>query len=143
MTKDLTWGETAWDDWDADALRREVRRMYAALEQARSVMSTYQMRDEGHPYWGSEGVGGRAIAMAQQVLAPYEALADSMYRTFYRYAVGLMFDGVGRKWRVCPNDHMMTTIFGDTSDCTLCRQAGRGSVPVRALTWDDMKPKGG
>jgi hypothetical protein len=144
----LEWGETPWDDMPREQLVREVQRMYSALILARGPLINGKRREESSPYWRRGGVGGDAIDRVEQALSPYKndesdgGGYEPAYRSFFRYAVDLLFDGHGSNWAVCENEHMIGAYFSDRPEtCSLCRETGKGEVSMRPITWDDLQPK--
>lgn len=103
--KQLKWGETPWDTLSKEELLREVQRMFSALQSADSVLRTSKANNARSSFWGREGSGGRALERCSQVIEPvYEAYdAESVYRSFFRYANSLLFDVLDEeKWIICP-----------------------------------------
>lgn len=101
----LKWGETPWDTLSKEELLREVQRTFSALESANSVLRILKTQDEESPFWGRQGSGGRAVDRASQVIdSVYETYdAESVYRSFFRYATSLLFDvSDEEKWVICP-----------------------------------------
>src|SRR5579863_5439648 len=99
--KKLQWGETPWDTLSKEELLREVQRMFSALETAQSVLRLVQ--DTESAYWGTQGSGGRALDRVSQVITSvYETYdAESVYRSFFRYASSLLFDVADEeKWLI-------------------------------------------
>lgn len=101
----MQWGQTPWDTMTKDELLREVQRMFSALESAKSVLGILKVQNEASSFWGIRGSGGRALERAAQVIDPiYETYdAESVYRSFFRYAASLLFDVADEeKWIICP-----------------------------------------
>lgn len=139
----IRWGETPWDNMTEEQLRREVQRMYSALL---SVTTAFAVdRVEMEPYWGPEGVGGRALEKARQVIEPIEQAygAEALFRCFYRYADDLLFDSsrarIGSGWAVCP---ICGAMRGRRPSAARqpCDQPGCNGT-LRLLTWEDLKPE--
>jgi hypothetical protein len=142
VARKLEWGETPWDNWPREKLLREVQRMYAALVSARSPLAMMKQNDPASPFWGLDGTGGCALAKVEQTLAPYPN--EPAYRTFFRYATDLLFDGLGQGWMVCDKCDCMTAGVSNRDrpkDCASCAMAGRPRARVRRLRWSDLKPK--
>lgn len=92
--------------------------------------------DPDSPYWGLSGSGGNALEMGTQALEPYERNAkrrESIYRSFFRYAVDLLFDGLGVGWKICDADGTM--LAPGEHGCIQCKG------PMRPITWEDLKRK--
>src|ERR1041384_8670813 len=74
MTTQLQWGETPFDKLSREEMLMLLCKFYSALNSTRSVLSTseaMQMQVEAkHPFWGPDGVGGRALAKANPALDP-------------------------------------------------------------------------
>ena len=144
MSRKLEWGETPWDNMPRAKLLRETQRMYAALVSARSPLAMMQQADPTAPFWRLDGTGGKALAKVEQALAPYPG--EPAYRSFFRYATDLLFDGLGSGWMVCDKCDCMTagvTAADRPKDCASCRMKVKSEpgVPVRPLRWSDLKPK--
>ena len=146
--RELEWGQTPWDEMTWPELRREVQRLYSALESARGIMGQHRFAREHSPFWGPEGVGGRAWEKAQQALAvPFTS--ESLYRSFYRYADDLLFEDrngvqIGFGWVICPKCGTMRGV--DARRDKLIGTPCEHGVPdctgeVRALQWSDLQPK--
>lgn len=135
----LEWGETPWDDMPREQLLREVQRMYAALLAARSPLAMWKLRDPESPFWSIHGTGGRALSMADQALAPYPN--EPAYRSFFRYAVDLLFEGVGSNWMICEGClGMVGNHLDRPTSCCLPRCEKADPKPVfRKICWDDLK----
>lgn len=102
--KELKWGETPWDNLSQEELLREVQRMFAALQAAKSVMGLLSVQSNS-TFWSEHGSGGRALEFASQVIDPvYKEYDDeSVYKSFFRYAVSLLFEvSDDEKWIICP-----------------------------------------
>ncbi len=148
IPREMKWGETPWDDMSREQLVREVQRMYSALVEARGVINLAKLTDEREypntpsPYWNAkDGVGRHAMEKVRQALAIYDSRLDDIYRAFFRYADDLLFDGkLGFNWMIgrCGD------IVGDFESnghqiCPLCKANGKGEIPMRPITWDDLK----
>ena len=154
--KKLEWGETPWDDLSTEDLLLEVKRMYSALVSLNSVVRMDRvMSDPGHPFYGTDGSGGRALEKARQILEPIDGepggkRCEDTYRAFFRYADDLLFDRstgyrIGSGWAVCPvcglmlgenmrGDPLFGQRCGDVSPNESCDGV------LRALSWEDLKP---
>lgn len=145
--KRLAWGKSPFDDMDPDELLFWARRMYAVCTEARSVMALCHSADPWSSFWSLRGSGGDALVKANTVVEEIERRFDheSIYRSFYRYAVDLLFGpSLGVGWHIC-------TVEG-------CGQmTGRGvrevqgaqpvprcpshrETPMRPITWEDLSP---
>jgi hypothetical protein len=145
---ELAWGKTPWDDLSREELLREVQRMYSANL---SMASTLRLISHGETtgYWSSQGTGGHALAKGEQVRSRVESKykAESVYRSFFRYADDLLFDGLGSGWVVCDRCGRMLARGPEGSEfagsrCIWCDMKGVASV-LRPLTWDDLAPRDG
>lgn len=140
----LEWGETPWDNLTREELLREVQRYHSAHASAYGVMRQLAMGSP-HPFW-SEGPGAKAMAKAEQVrerLAGFNS--ELVYRSFFRYADDLLFEGLGDNWRACDTCEVMFSRIGPPSRknhllCNDCKRKGIDSI-TREITWDDLKPK--
>ena len=141
--RELGWGETPWDDMPRDDLVRETQRLFAACLDMRGALSLCKHASlDGSPFWGPDGIGGRALAMGEQATAPYrrtDKQREEIYRCFFRYAIDLLFDGLGRGWHVCDRDGTMvgseTRTGAEPRSCIDC------GGPVRPIRWSDLAPK--
>lgn len=142
----LNWGETPWDDLSREELLREVQKLYSALDAARSVM-TIVSKSNPSGFWRGTGSGRLAIekcAQAQERARMFDS--ESVYRSFFRYADDLLFEGMGCDWVVCDRcEGMWSNIAPEGKDlvgepCRNCDRKGIDS-PLRKITWDDLKPK--
>lgn len=140
--KTLNWGETPWDSLTREELLREVQRTYIALLHCRSVMKLSRgPNPEPNSFWDSErGTGNRAMAMANQVLNPISAefSDEEIYRSFFRYAVDLLFDGLGEGWVVCPKCDIMLGAIEKAGQP--CSENGCDGV-MRKLQWSVLAKK--
>jgi hypothetical protein len=136
----LEWGETPWDDMPREQLIRETQRMYAALVAAHGPLAMIKYSDPTSPFWGRGGTGGDALTMVKQALAPYPD--EPAYRSFFRYAVDLLFEGLGSKWMICEKCEGMTGSYDDRSptSCVSCRMKDEVGGVLRPIRWDDLKP---
>jgi hypothetical protein len=145
--KKMKWGETPWDTLSREELLREVQRMFSALETVTSVLTLFRIRDEKSSFWEEQGSGGRALYRASQVIDPvYETYdAESVYRSFFRYAASLLFDVPDEdKWIICPICGGMwsgkeTTHYVGTV-CSEYPVAPNSTCPgiLRWLEWSDL-----
>lgn len=145
IPREMKWGTTPWDDLPREELMREIKRMYSALEAAYGVMNLARLGDKHAPFWaGVDGSGRLALEKTNQVLRSYKNRSDDIYRAFFRYADDLLFDGLGRNWMVGDCGDMITchSVVGPVI-CPVCKQNGKGEVPMRRITWDDLKPQTG
>jgi len=131
----LQWGETPWDNLSRDDLLYTVKRMYSALNSARSVMAVLAVSGPQTAYW-TVGTGGRALSKADQALAGISD--EDCYRAFFRYADDLLFDGVGAGWVVCEKDGQM---FGSDAGAEGARAECFCGAPTRRLRWSDLEKK--
>jgi hypothetical protein len=136
--KELTWGQTPWDDMPREELIREVVRMHAAMRAAENVIAMWKWHAPDSAYWNAAvgGVGG--VAMGKIALA--RAHVDTFERHgtgFAREAEDLLFPGLGPNWRLCEVCKDMTARGIGNPPADTCFRCGG---PVRPLTWDDMKP---
>jgi hypothetical protein len=149
MTKDLEWGQTPWDDLSRDDLLREVRRMYAAIVALETVAKLCRVSDEASPFWSMRGTGGRGLEHARQILQPLHAAygSESIFRSYFRYAVDLLFDGLGVEWAVCDvcgqmlgghlgADGSYKSVAGQPCASHLGREC---SGILRPLKWEDLQ----
>lgn len=155
MKKTLEWGRTPWDEMNREELLREVERMYSALLSVNSALKLTRFNEEGNPFFGTSGTGGRALEKARQILEPlhaqYEEGDGELYRAYFRYADDLLFDRstgyrIGAGWAVCPECGVM---IGESMDGKSKIGESCGTVfptndkcpgVMRALSWDDLKP---
>lgn len=140
MTKPLKFGETPWDDMPREKLLREVQRMYSALVAVQGPLNLFKIQDSTSPFWSIRGTGGRAFAKVEQCLAPYPD--EPAYTSFFRYAVDLLFEGLGSKWMICGKCQGMTGSFDDNppASCAMCHVKGEQGGTMRPIRWDDLKP---
>jgi len=152
--KTLKWGETPWDNMTKDELLLEVRRMYSAMRSLYSVVKMDAGMSSNGAYFGKNGVGGNALEKGRQIIEPlfnqYENGEEDIYRSFFRYADDLLFDGLGgftmisSRWHVCPECGLMigenprgrkllNERCGDVSPNEKCNGI------MRLLSWDDLK----
>ncbi len=147
--RDLQWGETPWNtpDMPREQLVREVQRMYAALTAARGPLWIAARDNADHPYWKRGGIGGDALEMVEQALSPYKGNHDGngyepAYRSFFRFATDLLFDGFGFGWAICKNEHLLALHDGKRVEvCERCRASGDGEAFMRPLQWSDLEPR--
>lgn len=164
MTKKppLEWGETVWDDWPREKLLREVQRMYAAIISLQTVAKLTEYHDAANHdgknslFW-TIGTGAKALDQARQILKPIARQygeQEPMYRSFFRYAISLMFPNKEhfddfRVWTICPKCGVMLGSNEKDVDenmvgkpCTWCDHKD-GDEPgiVRKLRWSDLKRK--
>lgn len=137
MKRDLEWGETPWDDMPREELVRETQRLYAALVEARRVLESYGCGDSKNPFWQRGGDGGDALEMAGEALGTYGDVRAVLYRSFFRYAVGLLFPGVGADWHVCVACGL---IIGSDERADVIHD-GHARAPTRPIEWRDLAPK--
>ncbi len=138
---DLAWGQTPWDKLSREDLLRHVQRLYSAVHSSVSTMKALRSADEHARYWSSAGVGGRAIAKAEQAdeLARGPFLSEAMYHAFYRYADDLLFaPPVGMGWAVCDLGHMTASTEIARLTCAICKHQGREAQAMRPITWADL-----
>lgn len=148
--KELEWGETPWDNLSREELLREVQRMASALITAQSTIKMMRVGNETSTYW-TQGVGGSALHKIDQALhLANEYESENLYRSFYRYAVDLLFDCsvnryIGFGWAVCP---VCGTMFGETPDGvssvgTPCATHLNKECPgiLRPIEWGDLQPQ--
>lgn len=151
--KELQWGETPWDGLSRDELLREVQRMYAAVVALETTSKLWRCQDEHSPFWGKHGTGWRGLEHARQILKPLHAAygAEQIFRSFFRYAGDLLFDGLGLEWAVCDKcgqmigghlgeDGSYTSIAGQSCSSFL---RDKCSGTFRPLTWEDLSPLAG
>jgi len=157
MTTELKWGETPFDRLSREEMRTLLCRFYSALNSTRGVLHAaelLQMQAEAKsPYWGPDGLGGRALAKAHQALNPVHAEfggEEAVWRAFFRVADDLLFDSskyrIGSNWAVCPKCGVM---IGGTPDgispagtaCAGTRRSGGCSGTLRKIEWSDLEPK--
>lgn len=156
MSKELAWGCTPWDDWPREKLLREVQRMYAALISVNSCLSILR-RGDNAGFWGSHeanqslrqnqfpdefcaGSGWISLEEARQILEPLHAeySSERMFRSFFRYAGDLLFDGTSHyRWAICD---ACGTMVGDFAGkpCPDCQHAKRPEYIMRPLEWRDL-----
>ena len=146
--KRLEWGQTPWDSMSKEDLIREVQRMYSAVGSLESCLSMQKSVCPESPYWGAGGAGGRALSKADQVQQSVEKTydRDDLYRSFYRYADDLLFNGVGFGWDICPKCGMMigASIDGSRHTGKMCGDAigmqdGTCTGILRPIQWDDIR----
>lgn len=146
--KELTWGQTPWDDLDRDTLLREVQKMASALQSANSVMRIVKASAPDHPFW-AEGSGWTALAKVEQALGRLDQYeGENVYRSFYRYADDLLFERtpgarIGFGWAVCPVCGQMLGegVDGHSQIGTPCNSHINKKCPgvLRALEWSDLE----
>ena len=146
LKADLHWGETPWDDLPREDLLREVQRFYSAMASAHCVLKLMS-GDNRSAFCGPGGTGGRALAKAEQVMAPYDDGGDyseAVFRAFFRYADDLLFNGIGSGWHVCDVCGCMLAAMDKTApdQCIRCLARGNPGQPMRPVTWDDMRVRG-
>src|SRR5258706_7914258 len=98
--KELSYGETPWDDLSEEELLREVQRMYDAVLSLNSALSLVKGPEPASRFWG-KGTGGNALKKAAMILDPIRQQYDEeqIYRCFFRYAVDLLFTPeLGSSW---------------------------------------------
>lgn len=154
--KQLRFGETPFHKMTKKQLLIVACQMYAALSRTRSHVAMRKAADEYNGniggYWGENGQGGIALAMAEQALYAAQAgyTSEAVYRSFFRYATDLLFDNskykIGSGWMVCPVCGTMLGARGDgtTVEGQICKDAfpiQKGECPgvYRPLTWDDLR----
>lgn len=137
----LKWGQTPWDKMSKSELLREVQRMFTALESARSAMKLSS--DMSHPFWSDIGSGGRALSKANQVIESiYDKYdSESVYRSFYRYAISLLFNVPDKeKWVVCSECGAMYSPGELDKPCGIFPSGKKDCKgTLRALNWSDLK----
>jgi len=156
MTTQLQWGETPFDKLSREEMRMLLCKFYSALNSTRSVLSTseaMQMQVEAkHPFWGPDGVGGRALAKANQALDPVYAEFggdEAIWRAFFRVADDLLFDSskyrIGSNWAICPKCGVMIGRAPDQdpvvgTPCVGTRRRGECDGILRKIEWADLAP---
>jgi hypothetical protein len=147
---ELKWGETPWDDMPREDLVRETARLFSALEAARGVAHMARLSDPSSLFWSVEGTGGRALAMADAALKPYEQSErqrENIYRAYFRTAVDLLFAGVAGVpvgWHICDACETMVGRGREReppSECFDCARKCHPGRPMRPITWDDLRPR--
>lgn len=147
----LEWGQTPWDNMTREELLREVWRMWVALTSVAPILEGDEQRSMGHPFWGKDGCGGRAMEQARQVIEPIAEVYDTenLYRAFFRYAPDLLFQQRGVRlgfgWAICPvcGDMYGRRADGVEAAGTRCDAHGlRPNCPgvLRPITWADLRP---
>jgi hypothetical protein len=169
----LNWGETVFDDLSNDELRLQCLKMFAALQAAHTVIKQtrisqlwrlIKVNTDDHKaiqkaldeaakqdgYWG-KGIGGRAYEMVNQALEIAKITdAEEQYRSFWRYAVDLLFTEpkglqIGFGWSVCPKCGVMVGRSGDGKMAAgnRCNYPASETCDgiMRLLTWEDLSPK--
>jgi hypothetical protein len=156
--KELKWGQTPFHRMTKKALVLTACRLYAAAVSARSVIGMDKAANEAMgrnmAFYGTDGTGGRSLEMLEQALREAEKGYDQedIYRSFFRYALDLLFDGsvyrIGKNWMVCPVCGTMLGGRGDgsTVEGQVCHEAyglarGKCEGVFRRLTWDDLMNK--
>jgi hypothetical protein len=148
--KKLKWGQTPWDDMDKEELLLTIFKMYSAVVSLDSCLSTIRPNVPGHAYWGTKGVGGRALEKSRQVLDPIhesvEGGSGEIYRAFFRYAPDLIFEPgeyqLGWGWTVCPECGKMLgrSTNGESKEGELCSDLFPKDCSgiFRKLSWYDL-----
>lgn len=145
--KELKWGETPFDSMTRDELLLEVKRMFAAIGAAQTVMALSKNMNENSPFW-KEGTGARAVEMCEQISDRYrEYHGEEIYRSYYRYATDLLFERrgvqIGHGWAVCPLCGVMLGEQGNGKSMVGERcMMGNTDCPghMRLLEWSDLEP---
>jgi hypothetical protein len=136
--EDLMWGETIFDDLDRDEMLLMLRKMFSAIQSARSVLSMAKHCDRGGAYW-TEGVGGNALSKADsilnEVLPNDETGGEKSSRCFFRYSDALLFPELAgnfmiKDWWVNPKGEL---VHPKPSDDYFI------SGPWRKMVWEDLE----
>lgn len=162
--QELDWGETPWDNLSRDELLREVQRMYQTISELTSVVEMIRVNDlmraglshdseePPNPYWSKDGVGGKVLEMARQIIDPLNKTygTSNIYRAFFRYANDLLFESngfsmIGGNWMICPEcGQMIGNKYEDISGlpCSSKPFGKKGCQGVfRKLEWPDLAKK--
>lgn len=130
--RSLQWGESPFDDLTRAELLRLVQAYHSALTATRSVLL---MHAQESPFWSFEGVGGRALAKANHLMALVgdgrgNEDSEKIYRSFFRTAEVLLFP------------YLRNDRFGDWG----VNKKGEMVAPhkreegYRAIRWSDVVP---
>lgn len=141
----LNFGQTPWDNLSREELLREVQRYHSALTSAASVLRLCNFASDNHGFW-TEGSGGIAIEKAERIKARLDGFnSESVFRSFFRYADDLLFEGLGDGWVACGQCEVLWSQMGPVDPgpryCNDCKRKGIESL-LRPITWDDLRPKG-
>lgn len=141
--KKVKWGETPLDRLTKKQLLTEANRMASALMAANGVLCQF-VGDTHHPFWGSEGRGGRAIEKCAQAMVLFEGYdAENVYRSYFRYCDDVLFDNakvkLGFGWHVC--DLCGNMVAGDHVEVdNPCRDHKCGGK-LRKIEAIDIEPR--
>lgn len=103
--KNLKWGHTPWETMPREQLEREMEKAYFALRNCSATLRQHRLGYESTPYWQEGGSGHQALALAEDVFAPYveQYMEPEFYYEFYRTAYPLIFPSQAhRNWAYCP-----------------------------------------
>jgi hypothetical protein len=143
--ENLPWGKSPFDDMPHEELLFWARRMYVACEHARGALSNIESSmPPGHLFWSVGGTGGHALRMCTFVVKEVQRRFDheSIYRSFYRYAVDLLFPvdlQVGRGWHRCLAGECDILVINYESKKAEC--PAHPGAETRAITWEDLSPE--
>lgn len=140
----LAWGKSPFDDMEHDELLLWARRMYHACTETRSVMALTRGLQSSSTFWGPGGTGGDAMTKVEFVVEEIEKRFDreSIYRSFYRYAVDLLFSPkLGFAWAICTVEGcgQMLGRYDPAMPPPTC--PSHRETPMRPITWDDLSPR--
>jgi len=156
--KQLKWGETPFHKMDHATLLMSAIKMYWSLnscsgevKKLKEMNKIFGREEKPNLYFEKGGSGFNALYMADQALDPInrEYESEDVYRSYYRYAIDLLFPECTSGLVVCPVCGQMFGAYGDgrTDEGKVCGQKFKvrfstGCPGVfRKLTWKDMEIK--
>jgi hypothetical protein len=119
--------------------------MYSACVSARSVLALTRGPEPWSPFWRPKGSGADATAKVDMIVEEIERRFDSesIYRSFYRYAVDLLFrPDLGFGWHICTVDGCGEMIGRDDPSRPVPVCHTHGDTPMRPIVWNDLQSGG-
>ena len=136
----LKFGQTPFDTLTKKDLLFLCKKYYDTINTLHSIVLMHRGRNKDDPYWNEGGSGRQALLQADECLVEVgtsDERRDAIYRSFYRYASGLLYQHpeLDRHWMVCDKCSSMMAKLGTPMQVCIC------GGPLRPITWDDLKEK--
>lgn len=129
----MEFGETPFDGLSREQLlvlllkhQIAMDKLYNVVQSAKGLL--YGPAADKNPYWRQDGVGGNALAIADDVRGIYakgQQQHSDMFYSFHRYAIGMFFPEHRRgvaPWMKCDHCNCFTSVIksGDAPPVCLC-----------------------